>query len=381
MPPSPRDYYEVLGVERGASEDDVKRAYRRQAMKFHPDRNQGDAEAEKNFKECAAAYEVLSEPARRQRYDQYGHEGLRGGGGPATHDFSRMHVEDIFSMFNDIFAGGGQGGGGGRRGAARGFDLETQVNLTLEDVATGCEKSVEFTRVDVCDTCSGTGAKPGTKPIKCGTCAGHGKVQQSGLGGMFRMVTACPACGGRGQVVKEFCNDCRGKGRVPKKRKLSVRIPGGISDGQAVRVRSEGEPPAMEESPSGEGVRGDLHVVVHVKPHQVFAREGPNLMIEVPISFAQAALGAEIKIPTIDGDRVALTVPKGTQWGSTFNIDHKGVPDLRSGERGAMVAVIKVDIPAKLSAEQERLLREYAATEKSVVNSETESFWKKIFKK
>src|SRR3954470_5899963 len=301
MMPTTRDYYEILALEKTADVEEIKRSYRRLATKFHPDRNPGDAEAEVKFKELAEAYEVLSDPQKRKLYDQYGHEGLRGRGA-AAHDFSRMDVTDIFSMFNDIFGGGGMGGGGGqRRGVPRGYDLETEVSVSLEEVNTGTQRDVEFTRLDVCDTCTGTGAKPGSKPSKCSTCGGQGRVQQSGLGGMFRMVTACPACHGRGVIVKEFCESCRGKGRVPKRRTLTVKIPPGIQEGQAIRVQGEGEPPPPEASQSGEGVRGDLHVLVRVEEHEMYRREGDHLVLEMPIGFSQASLGAEIQVPTLDG--------------------------------------------------------------------------------
>ena len=383
MPPTQRDYYEILGIDKSATEDDVKRAYRRLAMKYHPDRNPGDAEAEKSFKEAAAAYEVLSDSGKKQVYDQYGHEGLKGAGGPAAHDFSRMNVDDIFSMFNDIFAGQG-GGGGQRRTSARGYDLETHVSLSLEEVATGCEKMVEFTRMDVCETCTGIGAKPGSRPVKCATCGGHGKVQQSGLGGMFRMVTACPACGGRGQVIKEFCPSCKGKGRTPKPRKLSVRVPAGIADGQAVRVRGEGEPPAVEESRDGAGARGDLHVVVDLMDHRLFKRDGDHLVLELPISIAQAALGAELEVATIDGGKTTVSIPKGTQWGDQFRVDNQGLPDLQSvlrerPRRGDMVVITRVEVPRKLTPQQEKLLREFASSGGQQVSAETQSFWKKMF--
>jgi molecular chaperone DnaJ len=389
MPSTQRDYYEVLGVAKSADAEEIKRAYRRLAMKYHPDRNPGDAEAEKAFKEAASAYEVLSDEQKRKIYDQYGHEGLRGAAaGPAAHDFQRMNVEDIFSMFSDIFGGGGGpggfggrggGGGGGRgRGPVRGYDLETEVSITLEDVLKGTEQSVEFTRLDICEKCSGSGAKPGSKPVKCSTCGGVGQVQQSGLGGMFRMVTACPACGGRGQVIKEFCPDCRGKGRVPKTRKLAVRIPPGISDGQAVRVRGEGEPPAPEEGGSAGGPRGDLHVVVRVREHQLYQREGNHLVLHMPISFTKAALGAEVDVPTLDQDRVKLTIPRGTQHGQIFRIDGRGLPDLRSGTRGDLAVVVRIEIPRKLTGAQEKLLREFAGSENEQVMPESQSFWKKI---
>lgn len=378
--PTTRDYYEVLGVERSASADDIKRSYRRLAMKYHPDRNPDDAEAEAKFKEAAEAYEVLSDDDKKKIYDQYGHEGLRGRGA-AGHDFSRMNSEDIFSMFNDIFGGGGGGfGGGGRaqqRGPARGYDLETEVTLELKDVLEGTSRDVEFTRMDVCDTCTGSGAKPGTKPEKCGTCAGQGKVQQAGLGGMFRMVTACPACRGRGTVIKERCGDCHGRGRVGRKRKLGVKVPKGIHDGQAIRVPGEGEPPGPDRSPDGTGVRGDLHVVVRVKHHDLFERDGDHLLMEMPISFTQATLGATVDVPTLDG-KTTLEIKKGTQYGDLFRIHGSGLPNLRSGNRGDLVVVVKIETPKKLSSKQEDLLRQYAETEDKRVNPESHGFFKKI---
>lgn len=385
------DHYEVLGVDRSATPEEIKRAYRRLAMKYHPDRNPGDAEAETRFKEAAAAYEVLSDENKRKIYDQYGHEGLRGRGGPAAHDFSRMDVSDIFSMFNEIFGGGGGGrgggfGGGGRRGpgGARGYDLETEVSITLTDVLKGVEKEVEFTRLDLCEKCSGSGAKPGTSPETCPTCGGQGKVAQTGLGGMFRMVTACPACAGRGTVIKHFCDACRGKGRVPKKRTISVRIPPGIAAGQAVRIRGEGEPPPVEAGTGGGGVRGDLHVVVRVEEHELYQREGDHLLMEMPISFTQAALGAEVQVPTLEG-RQKLTIPRGTQHGDLFRLAGQGLPNLRGsmtsstgGRRGDLVIGVKVEIPTKMNEKQEKLLREFAETENHSVLPETHSFWKKF---
>jgi len=379
--PTTRDYYEILGVERGAAADEIKRAYRRMAMKYHPDRNPGDAEAETAFKEAAEAYEVLADENKRRVYDQYGHEGLRGAGS-AAHDFSRMDPSDIFSMFEEIFGGGFGGGGqrraaGRRRGVARGYDLETEVSLELSDVLHGTEREVDFTRLDVCETCTGSGAKPGTDPVECTTCRGEGRVQQAGLGGMFRMVTACPACGGRGKVVKEFCETCRGKGRVPKKRTLTVKIPPGISNGQAVRVQGEGEPPAQEHSANGQGIRGDLHVVARVQPHEMFQRDGDHLLLEMPISFTQAALGAEVSIPTLDGEQ-QLTIPKATQHGTLFRVAGQGLPNLRSGRRGDLAVIVKIEIPKRLSERQEDLLREFAETEDSKVLPESQGFMQRI---
>ncbi|MDX2017843.1 MAG: molecular chaperone DnaJ [Planctomycetota bacterium] len=377
--PAQRDYYEILGVEKGADGEEIKRAYRRLAMKYHPDRNPGDAEAEARFKEAAEAYEILSDAQKRQRYDQFGFEGVKGQGA-AAHDFSRMDVSDIFSMFHDIFAGmgGAPGGGGGRsRGPARGFDLETEVVIDLNEVLSGAERDVKFARLDVCDKCTGTGAKPGSKPVKCSTCGGHGKVQQTGMGGLFRMVVGCPDCGGRGTMIKDPCDTCRGKGRTPRERKLAVRIPPGIRDGQIVRVPGEGEPPPPEASPSGEGVRGDLHVVVRVQEHEVFRREGDHLVMEMPISFTQAALGADVKVPTLDSER-ELRIPRGTQHGSIFRVSEAGLPNLRSGRRGDLIVGVAVEIPKKLSDKQEKLLRDFAATEDERVLPESHGFLKKI---
>jgi molecular chaperone DnaJ len=379
--PATRDYYEILGVEKAADAEEIKRAYRRLAMKYHPDRNPGDAEAEAKFKEAAEAYEVLSDAEKRKVYDQFGREGLRGRGGPATHDFQRMNVEDIFSMFNDIFGGGGFGGargaGGGRGGVARGYDLETEVVLSLSEVLTGATKDVEFTRLDVCETCSGSGARPGSTPTACATCGGQGRVQQAGLGGMFRMVTTCPTCRGRGTIIKDKCESCHGKGRVGKKRRLSVKVPAGIHDGQAVRVAGEGEPPGPEASANGAGQRGDLHVVVRVSEHKLFERDGDHLVLEMPISFTQAALGATLDVPTLEGTS-SLTVPKGTQFGEVFRVGGQGLPNLRGGRRGDLVVMVKIETPKKLSGKQEELLRAFAATEDKAVNPESHGFWKRV---
>jgi len=379
--PATRDYYEILSVERTADGDEIKRAYRRLAMKHHPDRNPGDPEAEAKFKEAAEAYEVLSDQQMRSRYDQHGHAGVRGG--QAGHDFNRMNVDDIFSMFTDIFGGQGGGGFGGqrprgaRRGVPRGYDLETEVVISLNDVLDGCEREVEFSRLDVCDTCEGSGAKAGSEPTKCATCGGQGQVMQQGLGGMFRIATACPHCRGRGTIIEDPCDDCRGKGRKPKQRTISVKIPPGVHHGQAVRIKGEGEPPQQEVSPSGEGVHGDLHVVVAVEEHDLFTREGDHLLMEMPISFTQAALGAELEVPTLDG-KTTLKVPNGTQFGATFKISGEGLPSLRSQRRGDIVVLAKVEIPKKMTSKQKDLLREFAETEDKRVTPESHGFWKKI---
>jgi molecular chaperone DnaJ len=364
-----RDYYEILEVERKASADDIKRAYRKAALKFHPDKNPGDKDAEIRFKECSEAYEVLSDSDKRSRYDQFGHDGLRGS---AVHDYQHMQYDDIFSMFNDIFSGMGGGGraGGGRR-PNRGFDLETLTEITLQDVARGCEREVEFTRQDVCKTCEGTGAKAGTKRKICSTCGGRGQVVQRGFGGMFQMVGTCPACLGQGSTVDKPCPDCDGGGRSPMNRKIVVKIPAGIHDGQAVRVRGEGEP--------GEGGanRGDLHVYVKVKEHPFFQRQDDNLLVEVPISIAQAALGADVEIPTLFG-KSSLHVAPGTQPGQVLKVKGLGLPDLRGGRTGDVIATVTVGVPRKLTKKQEQLLREFAETEEHDVLPAQKSFFDKL---
>ena len=363
------DYYEILGVERDVSANDIKRSYRRMAMKYHPDKNPGDAEAEAKFKEAAEAYEVLSDTQKRQLYDQYGHAGLRG---TSTHDFGHMDAGDIFSMFGDIF-GGSFGDGGRRRGsrASRGYDLETQVVLTLEQVASGTQEEIEFTRQDTCETCNGSGAKPGSKPIICGACQGQGRVAQSGLGGMFRMVTTCRTCGGAGQVISAKCADCRGSGRQPKSRKLTVKIPAGIHDGQAVRVPGEGEPGATA------APRGDLHVIVRIEEHDLFDRRGNDLVLQMPISFTQASLGAKVDVPIIGG-HATLTIKPGTQHGQAFRLTGQGLPDLRSGRNGDLLAVAMIEIPRKLTKRQRELLHEFAETEDHDIMPESRGLWDKI---
>ncbi len=377
MPSTRRDYYEILGVSRDVSAEEIKRAYRRLAMKYHPDRNPGDAEAEARFKECAEAYEVLADAERRSMYDRYGHEGLRSRPG---HDFRSMNAEDIFSMFQDIF-GGGFGGfaGPGRRrqGVPRGYDLETEVEITLKEVLTGTARDVEFKRLDVCKTCNGSGAKEGSQPVRCETCAGQGQVAQTGLGGMFRMVTTCPHCRGRGKVVRDKCNDCRGAGRVSVKRRLAVKIPAGIHDGQAIRIQSEGEPPPPEVSAEGHGIRGDLHVIVRVKDHEQFERDGDDLITVQPVAFAQAALGADIEVPTLNGSAM-ITIPPGTQHGAVFRVQGHGMPNLRGGRRGDLVVIAQLVVPKKLNEQQRALLKQYAQTEQLDVKAQNPSLWDKI---
>ena len=359
MPVTQRDYYEILGVSKSADEREVKKAYRKLAMKYHPDRNEGDAEAEVKFKEAAEAYEVLSDPAKRQRYDQFGHQGVAG----ATRDYGHMNPEDIFSIFEGMFGGrGGFNRGGGRGPAAdrpeRGMDLETEVQLSLKEVAAGAEKTIEFERAELCDTCDGRGVKKDAVPIVCDTCKGQGRVQQQGFGGMFRMVTACPTCRGTGQSVRpqDRCDACTGTGRQRTQRTVTIKIPAGVHEGQAVRIGGEGEPGGNG------GPAGDLHCYIAVKPHEVFTRHQNDLVCQMPISFAQAALGSEITAPTLDGTE-PLNIPAGTQHGQTFTLKGQGLPEVRSYKRGDQIVQVLLEVPKRLTEKQRELLEEYAATE------------------
>ncbi len=365
-----RDYYEVLGVDRQASADEIKRAYRKSALKFHPDRNPGDAEAEAKFKEAAEAYEVLSDSEKRQRYDRFGHQGVRGAG---VHDFSGMGVEDIFSMFNDIFGGnvGGFGGGGRRRRG--GVDLEMEIQLTLEEIAEGVEKSIEFDRHDPCSACGGSGSEPGSEKRICPSCGGYGQVEQSsGFGALFgRVITTCPGCKGKGSLIVTPCKSCRGSGRERVHRKLSVNIPAGIAEGQGIRVNGEGEP-----SENG-SARGDLHVFVRIAKHPFFERHGRDLVCRVPISFAQAALGAKVEVPSLKG-RIDLKIPPGTDHGKMFRLGGKGLPDLRSGQYGDEIVQVWIEVPKKLDKRQEELLRQYAESEDKSVLPESKGFFDRL---
>lgn len=370
MATAKRDYYEVLDVQRTADAEEIKRSYRRLAMRFHPDRANGDkAAAEIKFKECSEAYEVLSDEGKRRRYDQYGHQGVTG-----QHDFSHMDVTDIFSMFDDIFGGAIGGGGGGRgrgRRPARGYDLETRIELTLQEVAVGAEKKIDFERQDHCENCAGTGAKAGTAPVVCLQCGGQGRVAQQGFGGMFRMVVACPNCRGRGTVVREHCPNCGGTGRQLRKRAVIVKVPAGVHDGQAVRVTGEGE--------AGENgaTAGDLHVYIAVREHPVFSRHNNDLVCQVPISFSEAALGARIQVPTLK-DVENMEIPAGTQHGEVFKLKGRGLPDVRSHRPGDQLVQITIEVPKKLNDRQKILLRDFAASEDARLQQERRGFFDKL---
>jgi len=359
-----RDYYDVLGLERSASPDQIKKAYRRLAHKHHPDRNQNDPAAEVKFKEAAEAFEVLADPAKRQRYDQFGHAGLSGAG---IHDFSHMGVEDIASMFGDIFTDFFGGRGRSRRGA----DLKTEMSISLLDVLHGVERTLEFSRTDGCDLCGGTGSAPGAQRRSCRTCGGYGQVEQTGGFFFGRIISTCPACHGRGHEITTPCKECHGSGRVMKDRIVNVKVPPGIHDGQAIRVRGEGE--AAENG----SVRGDLHCYVRVEPHPFLERHNNELVCRLPISFTQAALGALVEVPTLNG-KAEVKIPRGTQTGQLFRLAGQGLPDLRSGRRGDEIVQVMVEIPKRLDKQQEALLREFAASEDKAVMPESKGFFDKL---
>ncbi len=362
-----RDYYEVLGVARDASPDDIKRAYRKAAMHFHPDRNKAP-DAEENFKAAAEAYEVLSDPGKRGRYDRHGHAGLNGVG---VHDFSGMHAEDIFSVFGDIF--GEMFGGRGRPQRDRGVDIQVLLEIDLAEAATGVETPLRFERSDLCEACDGSGAEAGSQTAKCRTCGGYGQVEQQSNMGFFvtRTVRDCPTCHGRGATITKPCRVCRSSGRAPREVSLTVKIPPGIHDGQRVRVRGEGEPAAAG------GARGDLHCVVRIREHPFFVRDGDDLVCRLPISFTQAALGAQVDAPTLNG-RTPLRIPPGTQYGAVFRLPDKGMPNLRSGRRGDEIVQVIIETPKKLTKGQEDLLRKFAATEDRDVLPESKGFFERM---
>jgi len=363
-----RDYYQILEVQRSASADEIKKAYRQAALKFHPDKNPGNKESELKFKEAAEAYEVLSDQEKRARYDRFGHEGLRG---TPMHDYSHMGYQDIMSVMEEMF---GMGAGGARRGGARagrGYDLQAQIEITLQEVAQGCERSIEFMRQEVCDRCGGNGAEPGTKRRTCATCGGRGQVAQRGFGGMFQMISTCPACLGQGSAVDKPCHTCDGSGHTPKKKSITVKVPPGVHHGQSLIVRGEGE--------AGErgGPSGDLHVYVNVAEHPFFQRDENNLVMQLPISFAQAALGADVEVPTLYG-KSHLRVNAGTQHGQVLTLKGLGLPALRGGNTGNLLVQVVVEMPRKLSRQQEELLRKYAELEDVNVHPAQKSFFDKL---
>lgn len=347
--PTQRDYYEVLGVERTATVEVIKRAYKKIAVKNHPDRNPGDEEATARFKEASEAYSVLGDEGKRSRYDRFGHAGVQGGAGAAN-------AEDIFDAFGDLF-GGLFGGGGGRRtrgGGRKGESLRTSITIDLHEAARGCTRELELPRREPCETCGGNGAKPGTEPVTCDYCGGHGQVVQSQ--GFFRMQTVCPACGGDGKVVREKCIDCTGTGRKRETVKLEVNVPAGVDNGMQLQLRGEGE------AGSGGGPRGDLFVDVRVKEHHLFERDGIHLHCRIPVSYTQAVLGATVEVPTLKG-RHEIEIAPGTQPESIIKIRGEGIPDPHGRGKGDLHVHVQLEVPKKVDGHHEKLLRELAEIE------------------
>jgi molecular chaperone DnaJ len=343
-----RDYYEVLGVERSASDKDIKTAYRKLAMEFHPDRN-ASPDAEEKFKEASEAYEVLSDPQKRSLYDRAGFDGLRGAG---FSGFQGVGVEDIFSSFGDIFGDlFGFGQRARRGGVQRGADLRYDLDIDFEEAVFGTEKSIEVDQHVACDTCSGSGAATGSKLVTCSTCHGRGQIVHGQ--GLFLISTTCPACHGRGASQSEPCKTCSGSGRMRARREVKVRIPAGFDDGMSLRYAGEGEA-----GPRG-GPPGDLYVAVTVRPHKTLRREGNDLICEVTLDMARAALGGELTVQGIDGEEV-VDVPKGTQYGDVVTIKRKGVPHLRGNNRGDLHVLFRVETPKNLTSRQRELLEEFA---------------------
>ena len=349
-----RDYYEVLGVDKNATDADIKRAFRRKAKECHPDLHPDDKEAEARFKELNEANEVLSDPDKRARYDQFGFEdpmGGMGGGNPfGGMDFGGMG--GIGDILDQIF-GGGMGGMGAqaRRNAPRqGADVRYDLRLTFEEAAKGCSKSLEFFRREKCTTCQGSGAKPGTQPVTCATCKGTGQIRQSG--GWMTTVRPCPSCGGAGQTIKDKCPGCAGSGTNRVKRTLNLKVPAGVDNNIVLTKRGEGEPG------TNGGPNGDLQIVISVRPHKIFRREGTNIRLDVPITFTQAALGAELEIPTLDGP-VKQTIPEGTQTDTEFRIRGKGIPQLGGNYTGDLIFRVRVEIPKRLTDKQREILRQF----------------------
>ena len=370
-----RDYYEVLGVARDAGEDDLKKTYRKLAMQWHPDRNQGNAEAEAKFKELNEAYDVLKDAEKRAAYDRFGHaafeQGGPGGGGGGGGPFGGGGFEDIFEEMFGRFGGGGRGQ---RAAAGRGADLRTQVEVSLEEAFAGAKKTIRFATSVSCEACKGVGAEGGAASgvQTCGTCQGSGKVRAQQ--GFFLVERTCPTCGGQGRIIKNPCKICRGAGRVQRERNLNVSVPAGVDDGTRIRLTGEGEA-GQRGAPAG-----DLYVDIAVRPHPIFQRDGGNILVRVPLRMTQAALGGHVEVPSIDGGRSKVTIPAGTQTGDQFRLRGKGFSVLRSAARGDMYVQVMVETPQNLSPKQRELLEQFEAeAEKGGRTSpESEGFFAKV---
>ncbi|MFP6689671.1 MAG: molecular chaperone DnaJ [Alphaproteobacteria bacterium] len=364
-----QDFYETLGVSRDVDADELKKAYRKMAMKYHPDRNPDDEAAEIKFKELSEAYSVLSDQQKREAYNRFGHAAFEGGGGPGAGDFDfRSSFADVFDdLFGDFMGGSRRGA---RRGPARGADLRYNMEVSLEDAFNGKQAKVRASTSVSCDDCSGSGAKEGTKPTICGACGGVGKVRAQQ--GFFTIERTCPTCQGSGTVIADPCNRCRGSGRVQKDKTLSVNIPDGVEDGTRIRHAGEGEAGARG-APAG-----DLYIFISVKPHPLFQRDAMNLYCEVPIPMIDATLGGSIDVPTLGGNRARVTIPSGTQSGHQFRLRSKGMPALRGGSKGDTYIQVSVETPVNLNKKQKELLKQFDSLGTKSTNPQSDGFFSKV---
>lgn len=374
---SKRDYYEVLGVSKDASEKEIKKAFRKKAMEYHPDRNQNSKEAEEKFKEVNEAYEILSDPQKRETYDRFGHAGFDpnagggfsgGFGGGFSGDFS-----DLGDIFGDMFGGMFGGGRSRRQGPTKGADLRYSMSISFEEAAFGTEKEIKIRRDEECDECHGTGAKPGTSPKTCPDCNGTGQIRKAirtPLGSMMQQTT-CPRCNGTGEIIETPCSKCQGRKTISVEKTIKVKIPAGISDESTLRMQGDGQPGKKG------GPRGDLFIHIDVRPHPLFVRDGNDVWLEVPISIVQATLGDELEVPTLDS-KIKYKIPEGTQTGTVFRIKGKGIPYLRATGRGDQLIRVKVEIPKNLNDKQKELLKEFGNTLGESSQEHKKSFWDKV---
>lgn len=373
-----RDYYEVLGIPKSSSKEEIKKAYRKLAMQHHPDKNPGNAESEAKFKEASHAADILMDDQKRAMYDRVGHAAEQGGGGgggfggfQGGQDFGDLG--DIFGdIFGDILGSQRRGGGRGGRGRSRamaGDDLQTEMFVAFDEAASGVEKEIQINRSCQCETCSGTGAKKGSGPVTCETCQGHGEIRRQQ--GFFTIAQPCPRCHGSGQMIKDPCESCSGRGRVKKKEKLSVKVPAGIDEGQRLKLSGQGD------AGSNGGPAGDLYVMIHLKEHEFFKREDYDVLCEVPISFSQAALGCEIEVPTLGG-RVSMKIPEGTQSGQKMKLRNKGITKLGGYGFGDQIITIHVETPTKLSKDQREIFQRLSEMEQNSSNPMTKGFFDRV---